>query len=886
MRRLFRLPGRPADVPRDVGSELRFHLDMRTQELIDAGMGPQAARLAALQAFGDVDLIERECRTIAVRGARERARRATMTGLLHDLRFAFRSLRKSPGFTFVSILTLALGIGANTAVFSMIRGVLLRPLPYADGERLVYLRQPAPLAGVQNAQFSVPELGDYRARSRGLQSIVEYHSMPFILLGRGEPRRVQTGVVSANYFDVLGVKPLLGRGFRTGEDLTGAEPVLVLSYAFWQNRLGGDPAIVGRTFEMNDRIHTVIGVLPPVPQYPAENDIYMPSSSCPFRSSPFTISSRTSRLLHLFGRLAPSITLAQAQSELTGIAQAVRSENPAAYPSGRGFSIETASLHDELTRAAKPTLLLLLGTTVFVLLIACANIANLTLARLTRRSREMALRAALGADRARLFRQMLVEGSLLALAGGVLGLGFAAGTMRMLTGFAARFTPRAGEIALDGQVLAFTLGVCVLTGLAFAVLPALPSRANLVTALKEGGAAVSGGGSHRVRAALVVAQVAVSMVLLVGAGLMLRSLLALQALDPGFDPQRVLTMTLDLNWSRYTTNELVLGFHDRLHARLAGQPGVIATASSLTFPLDGHRRINVGFVIEGQPPAEEGAEPLGDLRSATPGYFQTLGIPLVTGRFFTESDGPKSPNVAVVNQTLASRYWGRETAVGQRISADSGKTWISIVGVVGDVRHYGLDSEPSDEVYLPFSQLPFREGSFLVRTSADPAVMARRIGEEVLAIDPGQPLANVQTLEEVRGEALASPRLTTSLLLLFALLALCITAAGLGGVVAFSVSQRTQEIGVRMALGAGRGEVVGMVLREGLQLVAVGLAIGIGAAILLTRLMAGLLFHVQATDPLTFVAMALVVVMIAAAACLAPARRASAVDPMVALRAS
>ena len=886
MRRLFRLPGSSADVARDVGSELRFHLDMRTQELIDCGMAPQAARLAALQAFGDLDAIEGECRTIAARGARARARRAIMTGLLHDLRFAFRSLRKSPGFTLVSILTLGLGIGANTAVFSMIRGVLLRPLPYADGDRLVYLRQPAPLAGVQNAQFSPLELADYRQRSRSLQSIVEYHSMPFILLGQGEPRRVQTGVVSANYFDVLGVKPLRGRGFRTGEDVPGAEPVLVLSHGFWKNRLGGDPGIVGRTFEMNDRIHTVVGVLPPVPQYPAENDVYMPASSCPFRMSNFTITTRTARLLHMFGRLAPGTTLELAQSELEGIATAMRSEYPAAYPSGQGFSIRVASLHDELTSQAKPTLLLLIGTTAFVLLIACANIANLTLARLVRRSREMALRSALGADRARLFRQMLTEGGLLALAGGVLGLGLAAGTMHLLTSFAARFTPRAGEIALDAEVLAFTLVVCVLTGLGFAVLPALPSRANLVAALKDGGTAVSGGGSQRVRAALVVAQVAVSMVLLVGAGLMLRSLLALQAVDPGFDSQRVLTMTLDLNWSRYTTNELVLGFHDRLHARLAGQPGVIATASSLTFPLDGHRRINVGFVIEGQPPAEEGAQPLGDLRSATPDYFRTLGIPLVTGRFFTPSDGPKSPNVAIVNQTLARRYWGRETAVGHRISADSGESWITIVGVVGDVHHYGLDSEPSDEVYLPFSQAPFREGTFLIRTSADPGAMARRIGEEVLAIDPGQPLTNVQTLDQVRGEALASPRLTTTLLLMFAVLAVCITAAGLGGVIAFSVSQRTQEIGVRMALGAGRGEVLGMVLREGLSLVVVGLVLGIAAATLLTRLMAGLLFRVEPTDPPTFVGMALILMLIAAVACLAPARRASSVDPMVALRAS
>ncbi len=885
MRRLFRLPGRTADIAREVDGELRFHLDMRAQELMDAGMGPQAARLAALQSFGDVPTIAAECCTISTRGARTRARRALMTGLLHDLRFALRSLRKSPGFTLVSVLTLALGIGANTAVFSMIRGVLLRPLPYEHGERLVYLRQPAPLGGVVNAQFSPLELADYRQRSRAMESLVEYHSMPFILLGQGEPRRVQTGVVSANFFDVLGVRPLRGRAFRPGEDQPSAEPVLVLSYGFWMNRLGGDPAIVGKTFEMNDRIHTVIGVLPPVPQYPAENDVYMPSSSCPFRMGQFTLNTRTARMLHIFGRMAPGMTVVQAQTELEGIAGTLRSEYPASYPSGQGFTISATSLHDELTKDARPTLLLLIGTTAFVLLIACANIANLTLARLTRRSREMALRAALGADRVRLFRQMLTESGLLALAGGALGLALAAATMRLLTGFAARFTPRASEISLDGEVLAFTLVVCVLTGLAFAVLPALPARANLVAALKEGGAAVSGGGSSRIRAALVVAQVAVSMVLLIGSGLMLRSLLELQSVNPGFDSQRVLTMTMDLNWSRYTSNDLILGFHDRLNARLTGQPGVVSTASTLTFPLDGHRRFNVSFLIEGQPPAEDGAQPLGDLRSASPEYFPTLGIPLVTGRLFTPSDGPKSPQVAIVNQTLARRYFPTETAVGKRISADTGETWITIVGVVGDVRHYGLQSEPTDEVYLPFAQLPIRESTFLVRTTADPAAMARRIGEEVLSIDPGQPIANVQTLEEVRGEALANPRLTTTLVLLFALLALCITAAGLGGVVAFSVSQRTQEIGVRMALGAGRGEVLGMVLREGLRLVGLGLVLGALAAVLLGRLITGLLYHVETTDPITFVGMGLVLVLIAAVACLVPARRAATVDPLVALRA-
>jgi predicted permease len=577
--------------------------------------------------------------------------------------------------------------------------------------------------------------------------------------------------------------------------------------------------------------------------------------------------------------------VAQAQAELEGIAGTLRSEHPAAYPSGQGFTISATSLHDELTKDARPTLLLLIGTTAFVLLIACANIANLTLARLTRRSREMALRSALGADRARLFRQMLTESGLLALAGGVLGLALAAATMRLLTGFAQRFTPRAGEIALDGEVLVFTLVVCVLTGLAFAILPALPARTNLVSALKEGGSAVSGGGSSRIRAALVVAQVAVSMVLLVGAGLMLRSLLELQAVNPGFDTQRVLTMTLDLNWSRYTSNDLILGFHDRLNARLTGQPGVVSTASTLTFPLDGHRRFNVSFLIEGQPPAEDGAQPLGDLRSASPEYFPTLGIPLVTGRLFTPSDGPDSPQVAIVNQSLARRYFSRETAVGKRISADTGKTWITIVGVVGDVRHYGLQSEPTDEVYLPFAQLPIRESTLLVRTTADPGAMARRIGEEVLAIDPGQPVANVQTLEEVRGEALANPRLTTTLILLFALLALCITAAGLGGVVAFSVSQRTQEIGVRMALGAGRRDVLRMIVVQGVRLAAAGIAIGAAGSFFVTPIVRSMLVSVNPTDPAVFAGVSAFLTLIAFLASYVPARRAMAVDPLVALRA-
>ncbi len=884
VRRFFRLSTSVPDVARDVHSEIEFHLDMRTRELIDSGRSPLEARAAAIEAFGDVTAIEAACRGAASRTVRAKARRATMLGMNQDLRYAVRTLRRSPGYTLVALLTLALGIGANTAIFSMIRGVLLRPLPYHEGERLVMLEQPASLAGVQDARFSAQEIQDYRSQSKALQGIVEYHSMPFILLGDGEPSRVQTAVVSANFFDILGLKPLLGRAFREGEDQAGAEPVLMLSHGYWMRQLGGDPAVIGRTFEMNDRIHTVIGVLPAVPQYPEENDVYMPVSSCPFRMGAPARENRTFRMLTLFGRLAPGATLAGADTEFQSIAKRLHEQYPQAYPSGQGFSIRVASLHDEMTRRARPTLLLLLGTAVFVLLIACANVANLTLARLIRRERELALRAALGADRGRLIRQLLAEGGLLALAGGVLGLGLAAGAMKLLTAFAARFTPRADEIAIDGTVLAFTLVVSLLTGLAFALLPALPSRVNLVGALRDGGAATSGGRSLRTRSMLVVVQVAVSVVLLVGAGLMVRSLVALQRVDPGFDSERVLTMTLDLNWSRYTTADLIRGFHERLHSRLASQPGVVAAASTLVFPLGSTRTLGFEFDIEGRPRDPQVTVPQGDFRSVSPDYFRTLGIPLVEGRVFTANDGPETPQVAVVNRSLARRYWASESPLGRRISADSGKTWITVVGVVGDVRQYGLDRAPADELYTPFAQVPIREGSLLLRTTGDPYAAVRVVKEEIRSIDPDQPIANVETLDELRSESLASPRLTASLLLMFALLALVITGAGLAGVVAFSVSQRTQEIGVRMALGAERGEVLGMILREGMRLVLFGLLLGVLGALAATRLMAGLLYGVGATDPLTFGGVVLVLVVVAVLACLAPARRATRVDPMVALR--
>jgi putative ABC transport system permease protein len=886
MKRLFRFPSiAPDRVARDVRSEIGFHLEMRAREFAESGLGPEAARAAALQAFGDVGDIEVQCRGLAVRRAREHARRATMNGLVHDLRFAFRTLKKSLGFTFVALVTLGLGIGANTAIFSMIRGVLLRPLPYAEGDRLVYLRQPAALAGVENSGFSAQELADYQGGARTLEGIAEYHSMPFILLGRGEPRRVQTGVVSANFFDLLGVRPVLGRAFRVGEDQPGAEPVLVLSYGFWRSHLGGDPGIVGRTFEMNDRIHTVVGVLPPVPQYPRENDVYLPISACPFRMAEAARQDRDARMLTLFGRLRSGVTLNGAQNELDAIAGRLHTQYPEHYRASQGYETKAVSLQEELTRRARPTLLMLLGTAAFVLLIACANVANLSLARLLRREREIALRAALGADRARILRQLLTEGAVLALAGGVVGLLLARSLLGMLTAFAARFTPRAGEIALDGSVLLFALAISLLTGLAFTILPALPSRLNLSSALKEGGASTAGARSSRLRGALVVAQVAVSVMLLVGAGLMLRSLLALQRVDLGFETENVLTMTLDLNWSKYDTPELVRRFHQSLGDRLESAPGIMGAASAMSFPLGGSRALGFELVIEGRA-KDDRAVPQAEYRSVSPDYFRVMGIPLLEGRVFTEADGAEVPQVAVVNRTLARRYWDDKSPLGHRISDNNGETWATVVGVIGDVRHDGLAAEPSDEVYWPFAQAPIRQASLLVRTRGNPRSAARLVNDAVHSIDPYQPLANIRALEEVRGEALASPRLTATLIGVFAVLALLITAAGLAGVVSFSVSQRTQEIGVRMALGAAKGEVLLMVLREGMRLVLIGLLVGAVGAVAVARLMTGLLYGVEATDPTTFGVMALLLVGVATVACLAPARRAATVDPMIALRST
>ena len=812
-----------------------------------------------------------------------------------DVRFGLRVLRRNPGFTLTALITLALGIGANTAIFSMIYGVLLRPLPYKDGQRLVVLNQQARLNNVNSLGFSVKEFQDYRDQNKTME-LVEHHAMSFILYGRGEPERVQTSVVSANFFDVLGVKPILGRTFVPDDEKPGGDAVLVLSYKYWKQSYGSDPKIVGSVFKMNNRPHTVIGVLPPVPEYPSESDVYMPTANCPFRSSTAVIDNRRARLLSaVFGRLKPGVEVAQAQADVTGVAANIQQANPDVYPSHIGYAAQLNRLDTVLTQEARPTFLILLGTTALVLLIVCANVANLNLARVLQRQSEVAVRTALGASRGRLVTQMLTESLLLSLGGGTLGLLLAWIGLPLLTSFAGRFTTRTAEIQIDSSVLLFTLIVSACTGVAFGVIPAVSSafdsRKSLSVALKQSGDRSSSGAKNHIRGLLVAAQVAIAFTLLTAAGLMLQSMIKLQHVDPGFTPENVFVMRLQPNWSRFTNNATATAqFRDyfrRLLENVSQQPGVVDAAVSSTYPLNpaGITRgpNTVTIQLEGRPKDEANAAAQVDPRAVSPAYFRALNIPLVRGRMFTDADDDKAPRVAIVNDAAARGRWGTEDPIGKRLSFDNGTTWITVVGVVGNVKQYGLDKEPAQEIYGPIAQTPF--GSFLVvKTRGAPLQEARLMRDVVHKVDAETAIDQVKTLQQALDDSVASPRETTWLLGLFAIIALLITAAGLTGVMALAVTQRTREIGIRMALGATRVRILTMMMRHALTLILVGLAAGLIGALMLRKVISSLLFATPGADPVTFAAVACLLTLVGAIACLIPSLSATGIDPTLTLR--
>ncbi|HTQ62511.1 MAG TPA: ABC transporter permease [Candidatus Solibacter sp.] len=808
--------------------------------------------------------------------------------LSSDCGYAIRMMRKNLAFTAVAVLTLALGIGANTAIFSVVHSVLLRSLPYPQPQQLIFIRQQEPKLSIQDLSFSVKEIEDYRAQNRTLAGLVEYHSMSFTLFGHGDPERVRTGVVSANYFDLFGVKPLLGRAFLPDDDKLGSAPVLLLSYEYWKNDFGSDPGIIGKTFEMNDKVHTVVGVLPPVPQYPNENDVYMPTSACPFRSNKMHLENRDMRMMEVFARLKPGVTVAQANADVSAIAAGLQAAYPKSYPENTGFASSASPLQEELTHEARPTLLLLLAAAAFVLLIACANVANLTLSRMAKREREIAVRSALGAGRSRLLRQLLTESFLLACAGGLLGLLLAYGSLELLTDFVARLTPRAREIHIDSGVLLFTLIAALGTSIVFGTLSALFSRANLASSLKEGAPSAGWGRrQNRVRGALIVCQFAFSFVLLIGAGLMVRSLVKMQQVDAGIVPQRVLAVSTTFNWSKYTADDKSRVVVQKLLDRVQSEPGVLSAAISSRYPFQPKmvpEWASFSFQIEGRTLEPGQAPPVSTFAKVSPDYFKTLGIPLKVGRLLADTDKAEGLPVAIINETAKRQFWPNEDPLGKRISPDGGDHWVSIVGIVGDVREFGVEHAPSPEFYVAQAQSP-QPSALIVRTAAEPRSMAQALTRAIHDVDPQTAVTHILTLEQARYESMAPPRVTASLLAIFAALALVIASAGIGGIMALMVSQRVRELGIRIALGASPMKILQMVLSQGLLLAVLGIAIGIFGALALTGLLKSLLFEIPPTDVPTFAGVGLTLLASAALASYLPARRAAAVDPNVALRA-
>jgi putative ABC transport system permease protein len=861
---------RRARIERELDTELLFHLDMQAAEYVRQGMSPERARRAARQLFGGIEQVKDDVRDTWLTRLIE--------AFLQDARYSIRSLRKHSGYAFAVIATMALGIGANSAIFSVVNAVLLQPLPYERGDDLVLLRQQQ--SQVENRGFSIKDIDDIKAMSTALDAIVEYHNMYFILLGGDEPARVATGVVSWDYFDALGVKPLLGRTFRTSDDAHGAEAALVLSYEYWQRALKGDPGVIGRVFEMNDRPHTVVGVLPEIPMYPEANDVYMPRSACPFRMSPGGADRRGGGLASAFGRRRAGVTMEQTQADLTAIEDRLRKSYPRAYPAQRGHRLTATPLRREFTRGFESRLLFLLSTAGFVLLIVCASVANLSMARTLRRDHEFALRTALGASRLRLLRQLTTESVMLSLAGGTLGLILAFAGRDLLVSYVERFTTRATEIRVDRMVLLFTLGISLVAGVLSGTLPALSQRLRS----KPGG--LTGPlplGRQDVRRALITAQVAASFMLLIGAGLMLRSLMKLTGVDPGFSADQVLTMQIDVNFSKYAEVKERAAYLNRLLAAIRDVPGVSVAGAAGTIPFLEHSGSwREGFLIQGRPVTDEERRPEAAVMFASDDYFRAMNIPLVRGRFSTGDDTLETPRVAIVNRSLAERYWPDADPIGQRISGD-GVHWHTIVGVIADVRQQ-LSLEPIEEIYAPMAQMPYLTTNWAIRSTRDLAELAPLVRAAVYRVDPGQPIYRMRPLNDVRAASLAPSRLTAALLGIFAMLALVITATGIAGVIAFSVSQRTQEFGVRVALGARHTDVVSMVVREGVRLAITGLALGTIGALVMGELFSTMLFGVEPTDAVTYITVSSVLLTVAALACLLPALRAAAVDPMQALR--
>ena len=796
-----------------------------------------------------------------------------MGQLYRDLRYGLRALRRRPGFTAVAVLTLALGIGANSAIFSVVNAVLLKPLPYPEPERLVSVYESLPQGGT--GSVSVPNLVDWRAQSDVFTGIAAYQYGDFNLQEEQQPVRAVGVYVSPNFFDVLGATPEAGRGFLEGEDAEGRQRVVVLSDKLWRRAYGADAHIVGRDIPLGGEKYTVVGVMPPSVQFPS------PTAElwAPLVFSDAELASRGHHAFNTLARLRPGVSLEQAQGQMSNIGRALEQQ----YTQQQGRGVTLRLVQEEAVQFVRPALLILLGAVGFVLLIACTNVANLLLARAASRRKEVAIRSALGANRWRLVRQFLTESVLLSLIGGAAGLIVAKWTVRALSALAASYLTRAGEVSLDWRVVAFTTALSVITGMAAGLAPALHvSRADVQETLKESGNAGSSGRGSRVRSALAVAEVASALVLLVGAGLLVRSFLRLQQVETGVRPENVLTMRLALPAARYDTAEKASVFYRELLGRVEALPGVEEAGVINMLPLQ-RTGSNGEIQVEGHDQLPPGRVPLTEYRLASTGYFRALGIPLLRGRLFDATDERDTARNVVVSQALVRTFFPEGDALGKRIKA-GGDDWLTIVGVVGDVRQSGLTQPSRPELFFPYTAYRGDGMTLVVKANADPTDLTAAVRREVQSVDPNQPVYNVRTMQEVIDLSISNSRLNMTLLSVFAGLATLLAVVGIYSVMSYLVTQHTREIGIRMALGAKPASILRHVIGQGLWLTLVGIGIGALAAFGLTRLMSSLLYGVEGTDPATYVLVSALLLLVALAACYVPARRATKVDPLIALR--
>ena len=808
-----------------------------------------------------------------------------------DFRYAARTLRRAPGFTIAVVLTLGLGIGANSAIFSVVRGVLLKPLPHRDGSRLMYLRQSTNGPGGANISFSVPEINDFRQASTTLGGIAEYSPLTVSMVTDHDATRLQAGLVTGNYFTVMGLSPIMGRSFDSRDDGAGAALVIMLTREYWQTRFGGDPAIVGRVLHIGGKPVTVVGVLQSAPSFPERIDAFMNMANSEHHVSATMITGRTHRMTEMIARLAPGATIEQARADVASITRKAHLDHPDAYDAGSDYRVTLTPFRDALGENARLTLWLLMGAAAFVLVIACANVANLTLMRGVRREHELTVRAALGAGAGRLRRLLLAENLLLAFAGSALGLVIAVAGVKMLASFAARYSTRADEIRVDYMVVAFALLLALLVALLLAFAPTLAREEALGTALTSGAKRTTGGvRRQRLQGALVVTQVAVSVILLTGAGLLLRTMQQLAVVSSGLETDNVLTMEVPHDYSPTDTG--VVAFYQQMRERLATIPGVTLVGLGSTAPLRA-AGIMLEVKAEGRPVASGAAVPRSEYRAASPEYFRAAGIPVLRGHPFTESDRAGAPKVVILNKTLASQLFPDQDPIGRRVAWTGdvlrfigvSDEWRTVVGVVGDTRDGGLDAAPLPVTFVPFAQTDFPSAAFVIRSRGDAASVAPEATRVIRELAPTQPIEHVMTVTQIREESVGPRRLNATLVGAFGILALVVAAIGIAAVLAFSVSARTNEIGIRMSLGADASRVLWMVVSEGGRLVVIGLVIGVIGSLVTARLIQGLLFRVPGHDPITLAAVVGLMTIVGVIACFVPALRAARIDPGMALRA-